>query len=127
MRKNKYPLLFILGMKTLTLFQKRHHATKGKHNGSNDEGNNETHGDIAHNETNYGTAGGASGPIDVATLKTQKFKGTLKPLEYWIVSVDVIRLFHKQLFRKQTTKKYRRTVAEPGRPQSRRYKHRQAS
>lgn len=77
MGKNENSLLFILGMKSLTLLQERHHTAKGEDKGSNNKGNNETHGNVTDDETYYRTACRACGPIDVTTLKTQKFKGTL--------------------------------------------------
>lgn len=95
MGKNENSLFLILGMKTLALLQERHHATKGKNSCCNNESHNETDGYITDNEPYYRTACRSGGPIDVTTLKTQKFKGTLKPLEYWIIRIKLIHLFHE--------------------------------
>jgi len=94
MGKNENSLFLILGMKALALFQEGHHTAKGENGRGNHEGYNKTDGNIADNESYNGTACRPCGPVDVASLKTQKFKGTLKPLEYWIIGVKIIHLFH---------------------------------
>ena len=81
-------LVLILRVQPLTLLEERHHPPEGEDDRQQDQGNNETDGHIADDETHDGTASRSRRPVDVATLKTQEFKRPLKPLENLVVKMS---------------------------------------
>ena len=108
MSEDKDTFLFILGVQTLTLLNEGHHTAKGKDARQQYQRNDKADGNITYKKRDDTATGSTSRPIDVATLKTQKFKRPLKPLEHWIIWIEIVNLFHAKAF-SQITQKYRRT------------------
>lgn len=94
MSEDKDTFLFILGVQPLTLFHEGHHTTKGKDARQQYQRNNKADGNITYNKCDDTATSSTSRPINVATLKTQKFKRPLKPLEHWIIPVKFVNLLH---------------------------------
>ena len=94
MGKDEDTFFFILGMQALTLLNEGHNTAKSKNQRQQYQRKNKADGNKSYDKSDNTTTEGTSRPIDVTTLKTQKFKRPLKPLEYWIIYVNCINLLH---------------------------------
>ena len=84
---DEYALKLVLGVQSLHLFE----DDKGNADGADDCEGNESHDEaqqrVGNDERQDGTACSDGCPGNVATTKAHEFKGSLQPLENWVLRV----------------------------------------
>lgn len=74
-------------MQSLALLEQNQSHTACHGDGQDDQGKDKSCNTVGYDEADNGDAYRGCRPIDVATLNTHKFKGTLQPLEQWIIRI----------------------------------------
>ena len=74
-------------MQSLARLEQNQSRTACHSDGQDNQGENESCHTIGYDEADNGDAYRGCRPIDVATLNAHKFKGTLQPLEQWIIRI----------------------------------------
>lgn len=74
-------------MQSLALLEQNQSHTACHGDGQDNQGKDESCHTVGYDEADNGDAYRGCRPIDVATLNTHKFKGTLQPLEQWIIRI----------------------------------------
>ena len=84
---DEYALELVLGMQSLHLFEN----DKGNADGTDDcedyQPHNEAQQRVGNDKRKDGTASSDGCPCDVATTEAHEFKGSLQPLENWVLRV----------------------------------------
>jgi hypothetical protein len=74
-------------VQSLALLEQNQSHTACHGDGQDNQGKDESCHTVGYDEADNGDAYRGCRPIDVATLNTHKFKGTLQPLEQWIIRI----------------------------------------
>ena len=77
------------------LLDEYRHSTDTKDNRQECDGQQETGNDIAHDKYDDSCTDGDGCPRDVAAFQTHDFKGSLQPLENWVIRIAVFCKGHR--------------------------------
>lgn len=81
-------------MQPLALLEQNQSGTACYGNCQYNQCENESCQTVGYDKADYGNAYRSCRPIDVSSLNTHKFKGTLKPLEQWIIGIVFLSAVH---------------------------------
>lgn len=91
---DEHPSFLPFAVQSLALLEHNQPHTACHGDGQDNQGKDEACHAIGYDEADNGKAYRGCRPIDVSALDAHKFKGTLKPLEQWIIRVSFLFAVH---------------------------------